>query len=148
MTKGSGFPFNVLGNMRRKSSTPLKRIEGELPSAPVAIESMPEWWDEATTVLDRVRTETNTSLDSVGSKLDGVKDDVTTVKDDVATVKTSIEPESIMAIYEANEDRNPFTNLLLEKLENIESHLGIVGVPVGTENEQVMANKVMDGGEF
>ena len=132
----------------KKSAGSSKRIEGELPSAPPVAKDVPEWWDETTTVLDRMRTETNTSLDGMGSKLDAVKDDVTTVKDDVAEVKTSIEPESIRAIYEANEDRTPFTALLLDKLENIESYLGIVGVPVGTENEQVMTNKVMDGGEF
>lgn len=134
--------------LKRKSAPSHKRIEGELPEAPTEAADVPKWWSETATVLDRVRAETNTSLDGVGSKLDAVKDDVTTVKDDVAEVKTSIEPESIRAIYEANEDRNPFTDLLLDKLENIESYLGIVGVPVGTENEQVMANKVMDGGEF
>jgi len=138
----------LVAALKQKSAGSSKRIEGELPSAPPVAKDVPEWWDETTTVLDRMRTETNTSLDGVGSKLDAVKDDVTTVKDDVAEVKTSIEPESIRAIYEANEDRNPFTDLLLDKLENIESYLGIVGVPVGTENEQVMANKVMDGGEF
>ena len=128
----------------KKSSAAPNRVHGEVPDLPDGSVELQGWWSEFRAVYDRVRDkslegETYTSLEK--KKLDGVKDDV-------ASIKTSIEPESIMAIYEANEDRNPFTNLLLEKLENIESHLGIVGVPVGTENEQVMANKVMDGGEF
>lgn len=134
--------------LKRKRAANHTRIEGELPEAPAAAADVPKWWSETTTVLDRVRTQTTDSIEGVQVGVDAVKDDVATIKDDVDTVKSSIEPESIRALYEANEDRNPFTDLLLDKLENIEAHLGIVGVPVGTENEQVMANKVMDGGEF
>ena len=114
--------------MDRKSSTPLKRIEGELPSAPVAIESIPEWWDETTTVSDRIRTETNKSLDSVDSKINA---------------------SNIKALYEENSDTNGFTDYLKQRLENLEDALGIEGKAVGTANKnQELENKIIGGGSF
>ena len=89
---------------------------------------MPDWWDEATTVLDRVRTETNKSLDSVDSKINA---------------------SNIKALYEENADTNGFTDYLKDRLENLEDALGIEGKAVGTENkDQEIENKIIGGGSF
>ncbi len=108
----------------KKSAGSSKRIEGELPSAPPVAKDVPEWWDEATTVLDRVRTETNKSLDSVDSKINA---------------------SNIKALYEENADTNGFTDYLKDRLENLEDALGIEGKAVGTENkDQEIENKIME----
>ena len=112
----------------KKSAGSSKRIEGELPSAPPVAKDVPEWWDEATTVLDRVRTETNKSLDSVDSKINA---------------------SNIKALYEENADTNGFTDYLKDRLENLEDALGIEGKAVGTENkDQEIENKIIGGGSF
>jgi hypothetical protein len=113
--------------MRRKSSTPLKRIEGELPSAPVTIESMADWWDETTTVLDRVRAETNKSLNKV---------------------ENLISSGNIKKLYEDNGDTNSFSDYHKDRLEHLEDALGIEGNAVGTETKQELNNKTTDGGYF
>lgn len=113
--------------MRRKSSTPLKRIEGELPSAPVAIESMPDWWDETTTVLDRIREEANESLNKVASL---------------------ISASNIKKLYEDNGDTNSFSDYHKDRLENLEDALGIEGNALGTLNDQEIENKIIGGGSF
>ena len=118
----------------KKSAGSSKRIEGELPSAPPVAKDVPEWWDEATTVLDRVRTETNKSLDSVESK--------------VGDVDSKINASNIKALYEANSNTNGFTDYLKDRLENLEDALGIEGKAVGTETKQELNNKTADGGYF
>ena len=119
----------------KKSAGSSKRIEGELPSAPPVAGDVPEWWDEATTVLDRVRTETNKSLDSVESK--------------VGDVDSKINASNIKALYEANSNTNGFTDYLKDRLENLEDALGIEGQAVGTENKnQEIENKIIGGGSF
>lgn len=111
----------------KKSAGSSKRIEGELPSAPPVAKDVPEWWDETTTVLDRMRTETNKSLDKVESQ---------------------ISASNIKKLYENNEDTNEFSDYHKSRLENLEDALGIVGKAVGTETKQELNNKTSDGGYF
>ena len=112
----------------KKSAGSSKRIEGELPSAPPVAKDVPEWWDETTTVLDRMRTETNKSLDKVESQ---------------------ISASNIKTLYEENADTNGFTDYLKDRLENLEDALGIEGKAVGTENKnQEIENKIIGGGSF
>ena len=120
--------------MNRKTAPSSKRIEGELPAAPPNSKDVPEWWDETTTVLDRMRTETNTSLDSVRSQVD--------------SVESQINASSIKKLYEDNEDTNSFTDFYKNRLENLEDALGIEGSAMGTGNEQEIDNKVLGGGSF
>ncbi len=128
MNVGILTPGLVAAALKQKSAGSSKRIEGELPSAPPVAKDVPEWWDEATTVLDRVRTETNKSLDSVDSKINA---------------------SNIKALYEENADTNGFTDYLKDRLENLEDALGIEGKAVGTENkDQEIENKIIGGGSF
>ena len=127
--------------MRQKRSNPEKRIEGELPPAPANGKDVPEWWNEATTVLDRVRTETNKSLDSVKSQ-------VAEVGAQVGGVESQISASNIKKLYEDNEDTNSFTDFFKNRLENLEDALGIEGSAMGTGNEQEIENKILGGGSF
>ena len=112
----------------KKSAGSSKRIEGELPSAQPVAKDVPEWWDETTTVLDRMRTETNKSLDKVESQ---------------------ISASNIKKLYENNEDTNEFSDYHKSRLENLEDALGIEGKAVGTENKnQEIENKIIGGGSF
>jgi len=120
--------------LKQKSAGSAKRIEGELPSAPTVAKDVPEWWDETTTVLDRIRTETNTSLDGV--------------KTQVGNVESQINASNIKKLYEENTDTNSFTDYLKDRLENLEDALGIEGKAVGTETKQILNNKTTDGGYF
>lgn len=113
--------------LKQKTATSSKRIEGELPPAPASEKDVPDWWNEATTVLDRVRTETNKSLDKVESQ---------------------ISASNIKKLYEENEDTNSFTDFYKNRLENLEDALGIEGSAMGTGNEQEIDNKVLGGGSF
>ena len=56
----------------KKSAGSSKRIEGELPSAPPVAKDVPEWWDETTTVLDRIRT--NGFTDYLKDRLENLED--------------------------------------------------------------------------
>ena len=125
----------------KKSDGSSKRIEGELPSAPPVAKDVPEWWDETTTVLDRIRTETNKSLDSVKSQ-------VVEVGTQVDNVESQISASNIKKLYEDNEDTNSFTDFYKNRLENLEDALGIEGSAMGTGNEQEIDNKVLGGGSF
>ena len=125
----------------KKSAVSSKRIEGELPSAPPVAKDVPEWWDETTTVLDRMRTETNTSLDSVKSQ-------VGEVETQVDNVESQINASNIKKLYEDNADTNTLTDYLKDRIENLEEALGIEGKAVGTETSQSIVNKKMDGGTF
>jgi len=127
--------------LKQKSAGSSKRIEGELPSAPPVAKDVPEWWDEATTVLDRIRTETNKSLDSVESKV--AKAEVS-----LSAVDSKINASNIKALYEENADTNNLTDYLKDRLENLEVDLGIEGKAVGTETKQEFFNKTQDGGTF
>lgn len=113
--------------MKRKRSGSVKRIEGELPEAPSRQEAIPSWWNEASSVLDRIRTETSESITSVESKLNAKK---------------------IKSLYEENEDTNTFNDFYKHRLENLEEALGIEGQVLGTENEQEIDNKFIGGGSF
>jgi len=117
----------VTGILKQKSAVGSKRIEGELPSAPQLAKDIPGWWDETTTVLDRIRTETNESLGKVESQ---------------------ISASNIKALYEENSDTNSFSDYYKNRLENLEDALGIEGAAMGTGNEQEIDNKVLGGGSF
>tara|TARA_Y100001973_G_scaffold104897_1_gene176146 strand:+ start:403 stop:744 length:342 start_codon:yes stop_codon:yes gene_type:complete len=113
--------------MRQKRADTAKRIEGELPEAPSRQESIPDWWSEAASVLDRIRKDTN---DSVGN------------------VEAQINASNIKALYESNADTNTFNDFYKHRLENLEEALGIEGQVLGTENEQEIDNKFIGGGSF
>tara|TARA_R100000808_G_C2133981_1_gene142595 strand:+ start:724 stop:1128 length:405 start_codon:yes stop_codon:yes gene_type:complete len=113
--------------LRQKTATSPKRIEGELPPAPASEKDVPEWWNEATTVLDRVRKETNDSLEKVESQINA---------------------SNIKKLYEENKDTNSFSDFYKDRLENLEDALGIDGSAMGTGNEQEMDNKIIGGGSF
>ena len=127
--------------LKQKSAGSSKRIEGELPSAPPVAGDVPEWWDETTTVLDRIRTETNKSLDSVESKV--AKAEVS-----LSAVDSKINASNIKALYEENADTNNLTDYLKDRIENLEAALGIEGKAVGTETKQEIFNKITDAGTF
>ena len=113
--------------MRRKRADTTRRIEGELPEAPAKQEAIPNWWSEASSVLDRIRTETSESVINVESKLNA---------------------KNIKSLYEDNEDTNTFNDFYKHRLENLEEALGIEGQVLGTENEQEIDNKFIGGGSF
>jgi len=113
--------------LKQKTAESLKRIEGELPDAPTVAGQIPEWWNEASSVLDRIRTETNTSIEGIESKL---------------------VPDKIKELYENNSDTNTFNDYYKNRLENLEDALGIDGDAMGTGNEQEIDNKFIGGGSF
>jgi hypothetical protein len=127
--------------LKQKSAGSAKRIEGELPSAPPVAGDVPEWWDETTTVLDRIRTETNVSLNTVESK-------VAETEVSLSAVDSKINASNIKKLYEENADTNNLTDYLKNRLENLEDALGIEGKAVGTETKQILNNKTTDGGFF
>jgi len=113
--------------MKQKRANNTKRIEGELPEAPSKQEAIPSWWSEASSVIDRVRSETNDSINNIESKINA---------------------ENIKQLYEQNKDTNTFNDYYKDRLENLEAALGIDGQVVGTGNEQEMDNKFIGGGSF
>ena len=115
---------------QKRSNQPGKRIEGELPSAPAVANEIPKWWDEASSVIDRIRAETNQSL----SQIDATKSLITS--------------SNIKKLYEENADTNSFNDYYKNRLENLEDALGIDGAAMGTGNEQEIENKILGGGSF
>ena len=128
--------------LKRKSAPSHKRIEGELPEAPTEAADVPKWWSETATVLDRVRAETNVSLNTVESK-------VAETEVNLGAVDSKINASNIKKLYEENADTNTLTDYLKDRLENLEDALGIEGKAVGTENKnQEIENKIIGGGSF
>ena len=112
---------------QKRSVEPGKRIEGELPEAPAIAGEIPGWWDEASSVLDRIRGEANFQIEKTNSQFNA---------------------ENIKKLYEQNKDTNTFNDYYKDRLENLEAALGIDGQAVGTGNEQEMDNKFIGGGSF
>ena len=128
--------------LKRKRAASHTRIEGELPEAPAAAADVPKWWSETTTVLDRVRAETNVSLNTVESK-------VAETEVSLSAVDSKINASNIKKLYEENADTNNLSDYLKDRLENLEDALGIEGQAVGTENKnQEIENKIIGGGSF
>ena len=97
--------------LKRKSAPSHKRIEGELPEAPTEAADVPKWWSETATVLDRVRAETNVSLNTVESK-------VAETEVNLGAVDSKINASNIKKLYEENEEF--LSNLdLLDRLERV-----------------------------
>ena len=122
--------------LKQKSAGSSKRIEGELPSAPPVAGDVPKWWDETTTVLERIRTETNESLGKVEAR---------------------ISASNIKKLYEDNGDTNSFSDYHKDRLEHLEDALGIEGNALGTGGSklgpeeglnQSIDNTVIGGGSF
>ena len=113
--------------MKQKRATTTRRIEGQLPEAPLRQEAIPDWWQEASSVLDRIRKDTN---------------------DSVNNVEAQINASNIKALYESNADTNTFNDYYKHRLENLEEALGIDGQAMGTGNEQEIDNKFIGGGSF
>lgn len=135
--------------MKQKRAVTTRRIEGQLPEAPSKQESIPDWWSEATTVLDRVRAETNSLLDGVTTEQNALAQDQEQVQKKLEERTT---PESIRSLLESNSDTNILTDELMQKLVSSSDFTGFAaalqGGLVGLEEEQVMDNKTLDGGEF
>ena len=112
---------------QKRSVEPGKRIEGELPEAPSTAVEIPNWWNEASSVLDRVRGAANDQIEKTNAQFNA---------------------SNIKKLYEQNEDTNTFNDYYKNRLENLEEALGIDGEVMGTGNEQEMDNKFIGGGSF
>ena len=112
---------------QKRSVEPGKRIEGELPEAPSTAVEIPNWWNEASSVLDRVRGAANDQIEKTNAQFNA---------------------SNIKKLYEQNEDTNTFNDYYKNRLENLEEALGIEGEVMGTGNEQEMDNKFIGGGSF
>tara|TARA_B100001094_G_C18112911_1_gene762279 strand:- start:496 stop:840 length:345 start_codon:yes stop_codon:yes gene_type:complete len=112
---------------QKRSVEPGKRIEGELPEAPSTAVEIPNWWNEASSVLDRIRGEANDRIEKTNAQFNA---------------------ENIKQLYEGNSDTNSFNDYYKHRLENLEDALGIDGEVMGTRNEQEMDNKFIGGGSF
>tara|TARA_B100001559_G_scaffold290994_1_gene270415 strand:- start:1051 stop:1395 length:345 start_codon:yes stop_codon:yes gene_type:complete len=112
---------------QKRSVEPGKRIEGELPEAPSTAVEIPNWWNEASSVLDRVRGAANDQIEKTNAQFNA---------------------SNIKKLYEQNEDTNTFNDYYKNRLENLEEALGIDGEVMGTGNKQEMDNKFIGGGSF
>lgn len=142
--------------MRRKRADTARRIEGELPEAPAKQESIPDWWNEAAAVLDRVRSETNSSISGVTADQKNIRGEQDSLAQEQKQIQKNLEerttPESIRSLLESNSDTNILTDELMQKLVLSSEFTGFAaalrGGLMGLEEEQVMDNKTLDGGEF
>lgn len=141
----------------RKSATLVNRVDGDLPTLPDdASEDMREWWSEFTEVFERVRnttTDGNTFTDAEKSKLSRTqiftldeKLQLAKLVTDSTTTTTGSRQTTTLATPSFPSPQ-PVTTQTLTKSE-IEEILGIVGETVGTQNEQLLENKITDGGFF
>ena len=74
---------------QKRSVEPGKRIEGELPEAPSTAVEIPNWWNEASSVLDRVRGAANDQIEKTNAQFNA---------------------SNIKKLYEQNEDTNTFND--------------------------------------